>query len=333
MSDVPRRGTDHQLLIVPPRRAAPLASVPDPTPPAARVSPRPGSQGARSLVPALERLYHDYNSQDSPADPVHRVRPFARNDDREVAGFCAAALAFGRVASVLNSIDTLFAIMGPHPARYVREFDPDAPHLELRAMVHRWTRGIDLVALLWVLRQILERAGSLERFFAEGLAAEHQDVGAALDAFSTRALALDIRRAYGRRVPKRAGVCYFFPRPSAGSACKRLNLYLRWMVRADEVDLGVWTTVPASKLIVPLDTHVIRLGRCLRLTRYVSPGWNMAADITATLRRLNADDPVRFDFSLCHVGMMNACGFGRKQGDTQCPLKGLCSPRARRRPR
>ncbi len=145
-----------------------------------------------------------------------------------------------------------------------------------------------------------------------------------------RALAVDVRPVYGR-VPKRAGVCYFFPRPSAGSACKRLNLFLRWMVRSDEVDLGVWRSVRPGQLIVPLDTHIIRLARCLRLTRYTSPGWKMAADITARLRALDPHDPVRFDFSICHVGMMNACGFGRGQGDSQCPLKGHCHPRVGRR--
>ena len=282
-----------------------------------------------SLALALERLYHDYNREDAATDPVHLVRPFPDPADREVAGFCAAALAFGRVASVINSIQTLFRIMGPRPAEYVRGFDPSAPHPELRAMVHRWTRGVDLAALLWVLRQMLEQAGSIERFFAEGAGAGDVDVGPALDGFSRRALAFDLRQVYGR-LPKRPGVCYFFPRPSAGSACKRLNLYLRWMVRRDEVDLGVWHLVPPSRLIVPLDTHVIRLARCLRLTRYTSPGWKMAADITAALRRLDPQDPVRFDFSLCHVGMMNACGFGRGQGDSQCPLKGLCRPRRRR---
>jgi uncharacterized protein (TIGR02757 family) len=282
-----------------------------------------------TLASSLDTLYGDFNREDSASDPVHKVRPFADPADREIAGFCAAALAFGRVASVLNSIDTLFRIMGPHPARYVRAFDPASPHPELRAMVHRWTRGVDIAALLWVLRQMVERSGSVEAFFVEGDQAGTPDVEAALDSFSTRALALDIRRAYGR-VPKRPGVCYFFPRPSAGSACKRLNLFLRWMVRRDEVDLGVWSRVTPARLIVPLDTHVIRLGRCLRLTRYVSPGWRMAADITASLRRLDPIDPVRFDFSLCHVGMMNACGFGRRQGDSQCPLRGLCHPRARR---
>jgi uncharacterized protein (TIGR02757 family) len=283
-----------------------------------------------TLDDALDRLYVDYNREDSASDPVHRVRPFSAPEDREIAGFCAAALAFGRVASVLNSIDTLLAIMGPHPAAFVRGFDPTKPHPELRAMVHRWTRGVDLAALLWILRQMLEESGSIEGYFLEGLSDRDEDVGPALDRFSTRALAIDVRPAYGRKLPKRPGVCYFFPRPSAGSACKRLNLFLRWMVRSDAVDLGVWTRVPQSKLIVPLDTHVIRLGRCLRLTNYVSPGWKMAADITRALRALDPDDPVRFDFSLCHVGMMNACGFGRKQGDTQCPLKGLCRPRVRR---
>jgi uncharacterized protein (TIGR02757 family) len=281
----------------------------------------------------LDALYHDYNRVDSASDPIQKVRLFREPADREIAGFCAGALAFGRVASVLNSIDTLFAVMGPSPAAFVRRFEPEAPPPRLRAMVHRWIRGEDVIALLWILRQMLDRAGSVEAFFLEGYREDHEDIGPALDSFSRRALALDIRRAYGR-VPRRPGVCYFFPRPSAGSACKRLNLFLRWMVRSDEVDLGVWTHVPAGKLagklIVPLDTHVIRLGRCLRLTRYTSPGWKMAADITASLRRLNPADPVRFDFSLCHVGMMNACGFGKKQGDTQCPLKGLCHPRVRR---
>lgn len=284
----------------------------------------------KPLGASLEALYHDYNRGDSAADPVHRVRPFADPADREIAGFCAAALAFGRVASVLSSIDRLLAIMGDRPAAFVRGFDPREPHPELRAMVHRWTRGTDLAALLWILRQMLERSGSIEGFFVEGLAAGAVDIGPALDSFSTRAQALDMRRAYGR-LPKRPGVCYFFPRPSAGSACKRLNLFLRWMVRRDEVDLGVWSRVSPAQLIVPLDTHVIRVGRCLRLTRYTSAGWRMAADITASLRRLDATDPIRFDFSICHVGMMNACGFHKPQGDTQCPLKGLCHPRLRRR--
>jgi uncharacterized protein (TIGR02757 family) len=281
------------------------------------------------LAKKLDRLYEAYNREDGAVDPVQIVRRYREPRDQEVIGFCAAALAFGRVQSVLNTVNTLAAVLGGAPAAYVRRFEPAAAHPELRAMVHRWIRGIDIVALLWVLRQMIEASGSIEAFFAEGLAPDAVDVGEALESFSRRALALDLRAVYGRRLPVRAGVGYFFPRPSVGSGCKRLNLYLRWMVRRDAVDLGAWTSVPAGKLIVPLDTHVIRLGRCLGLTRYTSPGWRMAADITASLRAIDPDDPARFDFSLCHVGMMNACGFGRRQGDTQCPLRGICRPRVR----
>jgi len=287
---------------------------------------------APELRVALDRLYADFNYPDSAADPIQIVRRYTRPDDREVVGFCAASLAFGRVGSVLQSIERLLAVMGARPAAYVRAFDArrDAP--AFADLVHRWTRGPDLVALVWVMKQMIDRAGSIEGFFLQEYDAAADDVEGALDRFSTRALALDLKAAYGR-VPKRPGVCYFFPRPSAGSGCKRLNLFLRWMVRRDALDLGVWTRVSPSKLIVPLDTHVIRVGRCLRLTRYTSPGWKMAHDITVSLRQLDPDDPVKYDYALCHLGMMNACGFNRPQKDAQCPLRGACHPRPpRRRP-
>ncbi len=286
---------------------------------------------AGELKPRLDRLYAEFNYADSATDPIQIVRRYTRSDDQEIVGFCAAALAFGRVSSVLQSIERLLAVMGRSPAAYVRRFDPARDGAAFDGLVHRWTRETDLVALIWVIRQMLDRDGSIEAFFARGHDAGAADIGPALDSFSSRALALDIRAAY-HRVPRRPGVCYFFPRPSAGSACKRLNLFLRWMVRRDALDLGVWTRVSSSQLIVPLDTHVIRVGRCLRLTRYTSPGWPMARQITESLRALDSDDPVKYDFALCHIGMMNACGFNRAQADTQCPLRGLCRPRARRRP-
>jgi len=280
------------------------------------------------LPERLDTLYRTFDHETSASDPVHIVRRYREPADREVVGFCAAGLAFGRVASVLNSIESLLEVMGPHPAAFVRNFDPAKDGPALAPLVHRWIRGRDLAALMLVLQRMLRDAGSIERFFVAGDDPAAPDIGPAMNAFSTRALDIDLRPAYGR-VPKRAGVCYFFPRPAAGSACKRMNLFLRWMVRKDAIDLGVWTRVSPSRLIVPLDTHVIRLGRCLRLTRYKSPGWKMAAEITASLRALNAADPVRYDFSLCHVGMMNACGYGRAQRDSQCPLRGVCRPRSR----
>jgi uncharacterized protein (TIGR02757 family) len=282
-----------------------------------------------SLRATLDRLYASFNYADSATDPIQVVRRFQQPDDREVVGFCAAALAFGRVASVLQSVERVVAVMGARPAEYVRRFDPRRDAASFRGIVHRWTRDVDLVALVWLMKQMIDVSGSLEGFFIAGGDAAG-DIGRTIDSFSTRALALDLTAAYGPSGARgRLGVCYFFPRPSAGSACKRLNLFLRWMVRRDALDLGVWSRVKPADLIVPLDTHVIRVGRCLRLTRYSSPGWAMARDITASLRRLDPDDPVKYDFSLCHLGMMNACGFNRAQRDSHCPLRGLCRPRVR----
>lgn len=283
------------------------------------------------LKSRLDELYDSFNVELSATDPIHLVRRFRRDEDREVAGFCAAALAFGRVASVLQSIERLYGVMGDAPAAFVRHFDPARDGRALLPFVHRWTRGADLVALLWILKHMLAR-GSIEQFFLDGDRAGSEDVSGALESFSSRALAIDLRPAYGR-VPARPGACYFFPRPSKGSGCKRLNLYLRWMVRHDAIDFGIWRRVSPARLIVPLDTHVIRVGRCLGLTRHRSPGWRMAADITASLRALDADDPVKYDFSMCHLGMMDACGFNRAQRDAQCPLRGVCRPRGGRRPR
>lgn len=288
----------------------------------------PATLAARGpeLKSTLDGLYASFNSPDSATDPIQIVRRFAAPADREVVGFVAASLAFGRVASVLQSIERVLAIAGPRPADYVRSFRPARDAGAFSGLGHRWTRSADLVALLWIMKQMLDGHGTIEAFFLDGYDREAADVGPALDSFSSRARALDIRAAYGR-TPKRPGVRYFFPQPSSGSACKRLNLFLRWMVRRDALDLGVWTGVPASALIVPLDTHVIRVGRCLQLTQYRSPGWRMAADITAALRALDPEDPVKYDYALCHLGMMNACGFNRAQADSQCPLRGACRPR------
>ena len=289
-----------------------------------------------TLKPVLDRLYAEFNYPDSATDPIQIVRRFERPDDREVVAFVAAALAFGRVSSVLQSIERVLAIMGPWPAAYVRRFDPSRQAAAFTPVVHRWTKGADIAALVWIMQHMIGRSGSIEQFFVAGDDPAADDVGAAIDSLSARALQVDLKPVYGR-VPRstrsRPGVSYFFPCSAAGSGCKRMNLFLRWMIRKDALDLGVWRGVSPARLVVPLDTHVIRVGRCLGLTSYTSPGWRMARDITASLRRLDPADPVKYDFALCHLGMMNACGFNRAQADSQCPLRGACRPRAgRRRP-
>ncbi len=280
---------------------------------------------------ALDRLYAQFDHAGQIADPVERVRAFADPADREIVAFCAAGLAFGRVASVMASIDALLRVMGPSPASFVRGFDPARDGGPLLGLVHRWTRGRDFVALLWILRTMIEREGSIEGFFAAGDDPGASDIGPGLESFCRRARAIDLAPAYGR-VPAKPGVQAFFAPPSLGSACKRLNLFLRWMVRHDRVDPGGWTRVSPARLVIPLDVHVIRVGRCLGLTRYTSPGWRMAASITEALRRLEPADPVRYDFALCHLGMLGYCGFSRPEGDRRCPMRGVCRPRPRRRP-
>jgi len=277
------------------------------------------------LTAALDGLYRSFNHPDSAFDPIQVVRRYVRVEDRELVAFIGAGLAFGRVASVVASVEAVCRVLGPEPVRFIRGFDPKRDGGPLRLLGHRWTRGEDFVAMIWMLRQLIEAHGSLEACFAAGNGAAARDVGPAIDAFSDTARAVDFSPAYGR-VPERPGVFYFLSRPSTGSACKRINLFLRWMVRRDAVDPGGWARVPARQLIVPLDTHTIRAGRCLRLTRRATPGWKMAVDITSALRALDPEDPVRYDFSLCHLSMMGACGYRTKQGDVHCPLRGLCRP-------
>ena len=149
---------------------------------------------------ALDRLYATSTIRIRPTDPIQIVRRFERPDDREVVGFCAAALAFGRVASVLQSIERLLADHGDRAGRLrAGAFDPDArERRHSPASSIAGSAGPDLVALLWLLKQMLDRSGSIEGFFVEGYDASADDVGPALDSFSTRALALDLRAAYGR---------------------------------------------------------------------------------------------------------------------------------------
>jgi uncharacterized protein (TIGR02757 family) len=125
---------------------------------------------------------------------------------------------------------------------------------------------------------------------------------------------------------RRAAIRFFFPTPVDGSACKRMNLYLRWMVRPEDgVDCGVWTGVAPSRLVIPLDTHIARISSYIGLTDRKSPGWAMALDITHHLRALDRNDPLRYDFALCHLGIAGDCP--RKQDPAKCvkcPIQPVC---------
>jgi uncharacterized protein (TIGR02757 family) len=283
-----------------------------------------------ALKPELDRLYDQFNLAHSTRDPIWTVRRFQARDDQEIVAFFASALAFGRVQSVLQTVDAVLGVMEAAPASFVRGFTPDQAS-RFDGLGHRWIRSRDLAALVWLLHQMVRDHGSIEGFFAAGQPPGDASIEAGLESFSSRAMALDLQAVYGRRRPT-PGVGYFFSRPSSGGACKRLNLFLRWVVRHDAVDLGLWEAVRPAQLVVPLDTHIIRVGSCLGMTRRASPGWRMAIDVTRGLRQLNPDDPVRYDFSMCHLGMGGSCGFGSTRSNAQCPLHAVCRPARRRRP-
>lgn len=257
----------------------------------------------------LEELYRFYDRRFVSPDPLEFVREQPTDADREVVGLLASGLAFGAVGQIKRSIAAVLEALGPRPAEAVDRLAPLATAERLARFRHRWLDGRDVAALLFLARQMRDTHGSIEAFFAVGLDPGHEDVGPALDSFSARALALDHGGLYrGRRLPPDAGVRYFFPAPSSGSACKRLNLYLRWMARRDGVDLGVWRRPAPSQLVLPLDAHTFRIARRARLTRYRSPGWAMALDVTRRLRRLDPADPVKYDFALHRLGLFRKAG-------------------------
>jgi uncharacterized protein (TIGR02757 family) len=252
----------------------------------------------------LEALYRAYDHRHVTPDPLEHVRAQRRGADREVAGLVASALAFGTVAQIKRSVAAVLDALGPSPAAALEALDPREAAARLEGLRHRWIAGRDVACLLHFARQMRGSCGSIEAFFAEGLRDEDEDVGPALSSFSARALALDHGGLYGgRSLPADAGVRYFFPSPERGSACKRLNLYLRWMARHDGVDLGVWRRPRPSQLVLPLDAHTFAIARRVRLTRYKSAGWAMALDVTRRLRRFDPEDPVKYDFAFHRLGL------------------------------
>lgn len=263
-----------------------------------------GAPDRRALRRRLDALYLHYDHRFVDPDPLQFVRAQEADEDREVVGLIAAALAYGNVKQIKRSIGAALAALGPRPARALRRLDPRQMARALERFRHRFNTGRDVACLFFLLRQMLERWGSVQAFFAAGMEPGAAHVGPAHASICARALDLDGGGLYGRGpLPKAARVRFFFPSPVDGSACKRLNLYLRWMVRREGVDLGLWRDVDPATLVIPLDAHIITLGRRLGLTRYRSPGWAMALDITASLRRLDPADPVKYDFALHRMGL------------------------------
>lgn len=241
----------------------------------------------------LEELYQKTNRREfvSP-DPLQFLYQYDAPEDREIVGLIASSFAYGGVGQILKSVEGILAPMGKSPRAYIESATSTDLDRRFSTFVHRWHRGPDLIGLLKAIRQILGEYSTLEKCFIQGLNPSDETVLPALDKFVTEITA---------RSPEIRN--NLLPLPNRGSACKRLHMYLRWMARHDEVDPGGWDRVPASKLIVPIDTHMHRIALHLKLTRRKQADLKTAEEITRAFKSVVPDDPVRFDFSLTRLGI------------------------------
>lgn len=274
------------------------------------------------LKKRLDHLYHSYHASYLYSDPLKYLHLYEHTEDQEMVGLITACLAYGRVETIFRSVDYILEIMGPHPSGYIADFNPKRDGESLKEFVHRFNRGKDVACLIWFLRQIQDEHGSLGNLFRFLSDEKDDDVEEMLIAFSDHVLSLNSSPFYGRKkLPAEAGVRFFFPSPRKGSPCKRLNLFLRWMVRRkDGLDLGLWEFISPANLVMPIDTHIARLSRHLGLTSRKQAGWKMALEVTSSLKKLNSKDPLRYDFSLCRLGILDLCP--QNKVEEKC---GICS--------
>jgi uncharacterized protein (TIGR02757 family) len=294
-------------------------------PPGRRKGPRTRGRD-EALCRFLEEVHGRYlRTELLHTDPLSAVHRYKDPRDQEVVGFVAAGLAFGNVRSVIASVGRALGPLGPRPARALGRLGPVEALRAAEGFNHRWVFAPDLAGLYRLLGAGLREAGGLEPLFAEGMrraggeAASDVRPGAAALVAGLRALApSDVE--LGRK-----GTGYFLSQAEGPGAAKRLHLFLRWMVRKDALDLGLWKSARPSQLIVPLDTHIAHLGRLLGMTARSTAGLGMALDITAALRLADPEDPVKYDFALSRLGILGTCPMERQAGScAACELYPVC---------
>jgi uncharacterized protein (TIGR02757 family) len=240
----------------------------------------------------LEELYRRYNRRSYVgSDPIGFLYPCQAIEDREIVGLLAATIAYGRVAQIARSMGALLDRL-PEPARALRGLRQRQLERAFQGFRHRFTSGEDIARLLWGIRCAREEYGTLEATLTHGQCPGDETVESGLTAFVARL----------RRLGGLAGG-HVLPSPADGSACKRLNLFLRWMVRRDAVDPGGWAGISPARLVVPLDVHMHRIALGLGLTRRRSADWKTALEVTAGFRARAPEDPVRYDFALTRLGI------------------------------
>ena len=242
----------------------------------------------------LERLHDRYNNESFiEADPISVPHSFTRPVDREIAGFLAATIAWGNRRAIVQSAHRMMRYMDNAPEDFVRNAT-EADMEYLRTYVHRTFNGVDFQDFVRGLCHIITEWGSVGNYF-ETRYEEHGDL---------RPVFSDFRRDFFA-AEHDAHCEKHLSSIDKGAACKRLCMYLRWFVRHDDrgVDFGMWRRIPMSALYMPLDIHTGRMGRNLGLLNRKQSDWKAVEELTASLRELHADDPVRYDYSLFGLGI------------------------------
>jgi uncharacterized protein (TIGR02757 family) len=280
---------------------------------------------ASALRLPLERLYREFDydarlGRDAIQFPLRYPDPA----DRELVSLLTCCLAYGRVDLFGRQLERALAVMGASPAAFVRDFDPRRQARAFDGFLYRFNRPRDLVAFCVAARDVLARHGTLEKCFLAADPEPRGPIGPPLERFARAFLDADLGEAFPRGRLSR-GYRHLFPLPSAGGPCKRLLLYMRWMVRREPPDFGLWPGVSPARLLMPVDTHVENMSRAIGLTRRRSRNWKMAEEITARLAAVDAADPVKYDFALCHKRMSGDC-LDRRDATvcTPCGLREIC---------
>lgn len=270
----------------------------------------------------INDLYRKFNFR-SPLlnDPIQLVNAYQTAEEIELAAFICSTLAFGRIELFKPVIRKILKMGQGNLKQFILDFNPAKDQKLFKNVYYRIWKEKDLVCLIFALKQILVKYGSLENLFLEKTNPDHDHFETAMIGFSEEFIRFNPSSIYGvNQFTKSFRV--FVPSPGSGSACKRFSLFLRWMVRKDDIDKGTWNRLSPAKLIIPLDTHIYRISRFLRLTRLHTAGWKMAKEITRSLMEIDPEDPLKFDFPLCHFSIHRLCL--SQEGSRLC---GLCSHR------
>lgn len=263
----------------------------------------------------LDALAATFDISTIAPDPLQLVHRYSDPLDQEVAGLIAAAFAYGRASIVVANAGTVLARMKPSPHEYLRRFSCEEAMKRFAGFSHRFHKTPELVELLHCMAVAIRRYGSLGELFRQCYDDKDDDIGPSLTRF-VEALIGDSRSRSLR---------YLLTSPADGSACKRMNLFLRWMIRRTSPDLGLWSFADPARLVMPVDTHIHRIATFLGINRRKTADWKAARAITDHLAKFDRADPVRYDFAICRLGILDLCSRRRRKAQCDvCLLRDVC---------